>query len=63
MIEMTCPWMENRQMKKEEKMVHSDGNSSCNIQEVSQRNIIKNVLGGHSKDAGKSIKCLIGVRS
>ena len=32
-----------------------------NIQEVSQHNII--VLGGHSKDAGKSIKCLIAVRS
>ena len=60
---MTYPWMENRQMKKEEKMVHSDGNSSDNIQEVSQHNIIKNVLGGHSEDAGKSIKCLIAVRS
>ena len=42
---------------------HSDGNSSCNIQDVSWHNIIMDVLGGHSKDAEKSIKCLIGVRS
>ena len=34
LIEMSRPWMENRQMKMEESIVHSDGNSSCNIQDI-----------------------------
>ena len=67
LIEMSCPWMENRQMKAEEKMLmYGPLRWELKLQypgyKVSQHNIIMDVLGGYSKDVRKSIKCLIGDR-
>ena len=64
---MSCPWMENRQMKTEEKMLkYGPLRWELKLQypgyKVSQHNIIMDVLGGYSKDVRKSIKCLIGDR-
>ena len=64
---MSCPWMENRQMKTEEKMrEYGPLRWELNLQylgyKVSQHNIIRDVLGGYLKDVKKSIKCLIGDR-
>ena len=67
LIEMSCPWMENRQMKMEEKM-RNYGPLRWELKlqypgyKVSQHNIIMDVLGGYSKDVRKSIKCLVGDR-
>ena len=67
LIEMSCPWMENRQMKMEEKMrKYGPLRWELKLQypgyKVSQHNIIMDVLGGYSKDVRKSIKCLVGDR-
>ena len=51
LIEMSCPWMENRQMKTEEK-IRKYGPLRWELKlqypgyKVSQRNIIMDVLGG-----------------
>ena len=66
---MSCQlWMENQQMKTEEKMLnYGPLRWELKLQypghKVSQQNIIMDVLGGYSKDVKKSIKCLIGDRS
>ena len=67
LIEMSCPWMENRQRKMEEKMrKYGPLRWELKLQypgyKVSQHNIIMDVLGGYSKDVRKSIKCLVGDR-
>ena len=68
LIEMSCPWMENRQMKTEEKM-RKNGPLRWELKQqypgykVSQHNIILDVLGGFPKDLKKSIKRLIGDKS
>ena len=68
LIEMSCPWMENPQMKTEEKMrkygpLRWEIKQQYSGYKVSQYNIILNVLSGYSKHVRKSIKCLIGGRS
>ena len=67
LIEMSCPWIENRQMKTEEKMrkygpLRRELKLQYSGYKVSQHNIIMDVLGGYSKDVRKSIKCLVGDR-
>ena len=67
LIKMSCPWMENQQMKMEEKMrKYGPLRWELKLQypgyKVSQHNIIMDVLGGYSKGGRKSIKCLVGDR-
>ena len=68
LIEMSCPWMENRQVKTEKKMrKYGPLRWELKLQypgyKVSQHNIM-HVLGGYSKDVRKliKIKCLMGDR-
>ena len=68
LIDMSYPWMENPQMKMEEKMrkygpLRWELKQQYSGYKVSQYNIILNVLSGYSKHVRKSIKCLIGNRS
>lgn len=67
-IEMSCPWIENRQLKDEEK-TQKYGPLRWELKrqfpgyQIIQHNIIIDVLGGYSKEVEKRVKTLIGVRS
>ena len=63
-IEMSCPWLENRQLKDLEK-IQKYGPLRWELKrqfqgyEVTQHNIIMDVLGGYSKDVGKTVETLV----
>ena len=65
---MSCPWIENREMKTEEKTrKYGPLRWELKLQypgyKVKQHNIIMDVLGGYSKDVEESVRCLVGQRS
>ena len=65
---MSCPWMENREKKQEEKTIKY-GPLRWELKrqfpgyDIQQFNIIINVLGGVSRKTLDSIKESVGVRS
>ena len=64
-IEMSCPWLENRESKDSEKTTkHNqprlDLTNRYPESKVNQYNIIMDVLGGCSKEVEKNIKELVG---
>ena len=66
-IEMSCPWLENRQSKDLEKTqkygpLRWELKTQFQGYEVTQHNIIMDVLGGYSKDVGKTVETLVGGR-
>ena len=66
-IEMSCPWLENRQLndlKKTQKYGPLRWELKRQFQgyEVTQHNIIMDVLGGYSEDVGKTVETLVGGR-
>ena len=59
-IEMSCPWLENRQSKDLEKTqkygpLRWELKRQFQVYEVTQHNIIMDVLGGYSKDDSGNI--------
>ncbi|XP_068704791.1 uncharacterized protein [Montipora foliosa] len=67
-IEMSCPWIESRAKKDEEKTLKYgpmmwELNQRYNGYRVEQYNIIIDVLGGYSKHLEKSVRKLIGARA
>ena len=65
MIEMSCPWLENRESKDSEKttkysQLRLELTNRYPEYKVNQYNIIKDVLGGCSKEVVKNIKELVG---
>ena len=67
-IEMSCPWVENREEKDAEKTTKY-GSLRWELQQrypdyrVTQFNIIVDVLGGYSRDVRKALKELVGDKS
>ena len=66
-IEISCSWLENRQLKDLEKTkkygpLRWELKRQFQGYEVNQHNIIMDVLGGHSKDVGKTVETLVGGR-
>ena len=67
-IEMSCPWVENREEKDAEKTTKY-GSLRWELQQrypdyrVTQFNIIVDVLGGYSRDVTKALKELVGDKS
>ena len=64
-IEMSCPWLENRESKDFEKttkysQLRLELTNRYPEYKVNQYNIIMNVLGGCSKEAEQNIKELVG---
>ncbi|CAH3014273.1 unnamed protein product [Porites evermanni] len=64
-IEMSCPWLENRESKDSEKttkysQLRLELTNRYPEYKVNQYNIIMNVLGGCSKEVEKNIKELVG---
>jgi len=68
LIEMSCPWISNRAVKAEEK-TRKYGPLRLELKrqypgyQLTQHNIIMDVLGGYSEDVRKSIQSLVGERS
>ena len=67
-VEMSCPWIDNRAKKVEEKAIKY-GPLLLELKqqhpgyEVQQCNIIIDALGGWSKDVEETMKKLVGARS
>ena len=67
-IEMSCPWIENREEKDAEKTTKY-GPLCWELEQrypeyhVTQFNIIVDVLGGYSRDVRKALKELVGEKS
>ena len=67
-IEMSCPWVENREEKDAEKTTKY-GPLRWELEQrypeyrVRQFNIIVDVLGGYSRDVRKALKELVGDKS
>ena len=67
-IEMSCPWIENREEKDAEKTTKC-GPLCWELEQrypeyrVTQFNIIVDVLGGYSRDVRKALKELVGDKS
>ena len=67
-IEMSCPWIENREEKDAEKTTKY-GPLRWELEQrypeylVTQFNIIVDVLGGYSRDVTKALKELVGDKS
>ena len=67
-IEMSCPWVENREEKDSEKTTKY-GPLRWGLEHrypeyrVTQFNIIVDVLGGYSRDVRKALKELVGYKS
>ena len=64
-IEMSCPWLENRESKDFEKttkysQLRLELTNRYPVYKVNQKNIITDVLGGCSKEVEKDIKELVG---
>ena len=68
MIEMSCPWVENREEKDAEKTTKY-GPLRWELEQrypeyrVTQFNSIVDVLGGYSRDVRKALKELVGDKS
>ena len=65
LIEMTCPWIENREKKEEEKTrkyaaLRWEIKQRNPGYKVKQINIVMDVLGGYSKDVGRRMTDLFG---
>ena len=65
MIEMSCPWLENRESKDFEKTtkyskLRLELTNRYPEYKANQYNIIMDVLGGCSKEVEKNIKELVG---
>ena len=67
-IEMSCPWLDNREVKEMEK-IQKYGPLMWELRErnpgyqVKQYNIIIDVLGGYSADVSHAVKELVGEKS
>ena len=63
-MEMSCPWVSNRQKKTSEKMdeIRWELKQKYPGYEISQYNIIVDVLGGWSTDVEVAVKELVGRR-
>ena len=66
LIEMSCPWMENREVRAEENTrkcgpLRWERKTQYSGYKVTQHNIM-DVLGGYSKDMVNLIKSLVGER-
>ena len=64
-IEMSCPWLENRESKDSEKttkysQLRLELTNRYAEYKVNQYNIIMDVLGGCSKEVEKNVKELVG---
>ena len=64
-IEMSCPWISNREKKSEEKTMkygplRLELKEKCKTYEVHQYNIIMDVLGGWSEEADITVQSLVG---
>ena len=64
-IEMSCPWLENRESKDSEKatkyiQLRLELTNRYPKYKVNQYNIIMDVLGGYSKEVEKNIEELVG---
>ena len=64
-IEMSCPWISNREKKSEEKTMkygplRLEPKEQYKGYEVHQYNIIMDVLGGWSKETEISVRSLVG---
>ena len=64
-IEMSCPWLENRESKDSEKttkysQLRLELTNRHPEYKVNQYNIIMDILGGCSKEVEKNIKELVG---
>ena len=67
-IEMSCPWIENREEKDAEKTtkygpLHWELEQRYPDYRVTQFNIIVDVVGGYSRDVRKALKELVGDKS
>ena len=67
-IEMSCPWIESRAKKDEEKTLKYgpmmwELKQRYNGYRVEQYNVIIDVLGGYSKHLEKSVRKLLGARA
>ena len=61
LLEMSCPWVDNRDHKDEEKtMKYAPLRLELKGFNIVQYNIIIDVLGGYSKDLKKSVRELVG---
>ena len=67
-IEMSCPWLDNREVKEMEKtqkygpLMWELGERNPGYQ-LKQSNIIIDVLGGYSADVSQAVKELVGEKS
>ena len=67
LLEMSCPWIENRKQKDEEKTrkyapLRREIKKQYPGYKITQINIIMNVLGGCSKGLGSSLKEILGAK-
>ena len=67
-IEMSCPWIENRAKKDEEKTLKygpmmRELKQRYSGYRVAQHNVIIDVLGGYFKHLEKSVRKLLGARA
>ena len=68
LIEMSCPWIDNRVGKAEEKTrkygpLRLELKKQYPSYKVTQHNIIMDVLDGYSEDVRESVQSLVGERS
>ena len=67
MLEMSCPWVTNREKKKEKTTkygpLHWELKQNYQGFKVKQYNIIMDVLGGWSRDLGDELNELVGSKS
>lgn len=63
MLEMSCPWMENRESKMQEKTQKYELKTQFKGFKIHQHNIILDVLGGYSKELKDTVRQLVGARS
>ena len=68
LIEMSCPWIESRAKKDEEKTLKNgpmmwELKRRYNVYSVEQYNAIIDVLDGYSKQLEKSVRKLLGARA
>ena len=66
-IEMSCPWVENRDKKYEEKtlkygLLRWEMKAQYKGYKINQYNVIIDVLGGWSVDMERSLRVLLGSR-
>ena len=67
LVEMTCPWTENRHQNNQEKTqkyaaLRSELKQQYPGFEIRQVNLIVDVLGGYSENIGRSVRELLGVK-